>query len=83
MIATYYLKGCPLEEGRERFLLAAEDRTRSYRFKLCVEQYRLHIRGGIFTVRIVRQWNRLPKEVVSSPSLAVFRQRLNRYLSGI
>ena len=78
-----YLQGCHLEEGGERFHLAAEDRTRSHGFKLCVEWYQLDIRGNVFTVRVVQQWTRLPKEVVSSLSLAIFKQRLDRCLSGM
>ena len=75
-----YLKGCHLEEGRDQFHLAAEDRTSSNGFKVCVEQYQLDNREKI-SVRVVQQWNRLPKEVVSSPSLAVLKQQLDRYLS--
>ena len=49
MMARFkYLKSCHLEEGREKFQLAAEDRTHSNGFKLRVEQYRLDI-TKIFT----------------------------------
>ena len=71
------------EIGRELFQLAAEDRTRGHRLKLHAERYRLDIRKKFFTVRVVQGWNQLPREVVSSPSLEVFKKKLDEYLSGI
>ncbi|KFQ02770.1 hypothetical protein N329_03598, partial [Haliaeetus albicilla] len=36
-----------------------------------------------FTVRVVRCWTRLPREVVDVPSLAVFKARLDGALSNL
>jgi len=43
--------------------------------KLGQERFRLNIRENVFLVRAVRFWNRLPREVVKSPSLEVLKKR--------
>jgi len=37
----------------------------------------LDIRKKFFTVRVVKHWNRLLREAVAAPSLAVFKARLD------
>ncbi|KFU86058.1 hypothetical protein M959_07520, partial [Chaetura pelagica] len=52
-------------------------------FKLNECRFPLDIRRKFFTVRVVRPWNRLPKEVVDAPSLEVFKARLDGALSSL
>ncbi|KFP56873.1 hypothetical protein N323_06948, partial [Cathartes aura] len=52
-------------------------------FKLKEGRFRLYIRKKFFTVRVVRHWNRLPREVVDAPSLEAFKARLDGALSNL
>ncbi|KFO60076.1 hypothetical protein N302_10804, partial [Corvus brachyrhynchos] len=52
-------------------------------FKLKDGRFRLDIRKKFFTVRVVRHWNRLPREAVDAPSIEMFKARLDGALSNL
>ena len=84
LIAAFqYLKGAYKKAEEGIFIRACSNRTKGNGFKLEDSRYRLDIRKKLFTVKVVRHWNMLPRIVVDDPSLKVFKARLDGALSNL
>ncbi|KFP20941.1 hypothetical protein Z169_06015, partial [Egretta garzetta] len=52
-------------------------------FKVNQGRFRLDIRKKFFTMRVVKHWNRLPRERVEAPFPETFKTRLDGDLSNL
>jgi len=77
------LKGACKKDGDRLFSRTCSHRTRGKGFNLREGRFRLDTRTKFFTMRVVKPWHRLPREVVDGPSLETFKARLGGALSNL
>lgn len=76
-----YRSGGSKGDGARFFAVAPHDRTRGNGYKQKHRRFILKVRK-LFLVRGMEAWHRLPREVLGSPSLEIFKSHLNIVLGN-
>jgi len=77
--ADKYLKGGGQEDGDRLFPVVPSNRTRGNGHR----KFQLNMMKNFFTLRMTEPWNRLPREVVDSSSLEIFKPCLGKVLCNL
>jgi len=81
--AYKYLKGGCQEDGSRLFSVLPRDKTRGNRHKLKPGKCQRNMKKNFFPLSVMEHWNRLPREVVESPSLEIFKTHQDKVLCSL
>jgi len=59
------------------------NRTRNNGLKLECRKFHTSMQKSFVTVRVMEHWNRLPREVVESPSMEILKAHLDTYMCDL
>jgi len=79
--AYKYLKAGCQEDGARLFFSRAQQQDNGHKLKH--RKFRLNMRKNFFPLRVTEHWNRLPRQVVESPSLEIFKTHLDTVLCSL
>jgi len=65
------------------FTLDISSRTRGRPFKLYKQQIFKDVRANVFSQRMINNWNKLLKEVVTSPKLTLFKTKSDTFYQEV
>ena len=65
------------------FSVVFSNRTRGDGHKLMQRKFHLNMRKNFLTLRVTEHWNRLPRGVLDSPPLEIFKTRLDKVLYSL
>jgi len=69
--------------GPSSFQFVPNGRTRSNGHKLKHRKFGWNMRKNFFPLRVMEHWKRLPREVVESPSLKIFKTHMDVVLCSL
>lgn len=81
--AYQYLKGGYQKDAARLFLVVPSDSKRGSGQKLVHRKFHLNMRKSFFTLRVTEHCNRLPRKVLESPSLELFKRILDTILHNV
>ena len=64
------------------FTLAGNIPTRGHSFKLFKPHSLQDIRAHVFSQQVINDWNKLDPNIVTAPSLSIFKQLYDKYCSN-
>ena len=64
-------------------MVLCSNRTRGNGHKLKHEKFHLNMRKNFLSVRVTMHWNKMPREILESPSLEIFKTFMDVFLSNL